>query len=301
MAVSLYNQQPDIFPLALREEFPEPSAWWDETLWQRVVRHCDAVSWLRELPENSVDLVYIDPPFGTGRKLVMVDKSGVERGFRDLLADVSAYVDWLSEVLKLIQRILKSTGSLFVHLDWRTVHYVKVAMDRIFGCDNFKNEIIWAYRTAGNSKKYFARKHDTILFYSKDWRKTKFFIPKERSYLKKQYNYGAHYPEYYDSETGQYFSEVLMRDVWSDISPLKGCNREKVGYPTQKPLKLLERIIEATTEPGDVVGDFFCGSGTTLVAAQHLGRRYFGCDSSREAVNIARARLLRSDAVNRGR
>lgn len=293
MAALLYKQgKSDILPLAFQADFTDPQPEWGDELWQRVVRHCQAESWLEELPENSVDLVYIDPPFGTGRKLVMVDQSGVKRGFRDLPTDITAYVEWLTEILVLIRKVLKPTGSVFVHLDWRTVHYIKVEMDRIFGYDNFKNEIIWAYRTAGNSKRYFARKHDTILFYGKDGEKTKFFLPKERSYLKKRYNYGAHYPEYYDAETGRYYTNVLMRDVWTDIPALKGCNQEKVGYPTQKPLKLLERIIEATTEPGDIVADFFCGSGTTLVAAKRLGRHYFGCDSSLEAVNIARTRLL---------
>lgn len=284
-------QDNDALPLALTNEWHLPCLNWGESQWSRVVRCCDAVRWLEELPPETVDLVYIDPPFASGKTWSMGWKDGQTRSFNDYVSDVQQFAEWLSEPLRLIHRVLKESGSVFVHLDWHAVHYVKIAMDQIFGYDNFKNEVIWAYRTAGNSKRHFARKHDNILFYCKNQQKARFFPQKQRSYLKKHYGYGDHYRENYDPESQQYYTEVLMRDVWTDIPALKGCNRERVGYPTQKPLALLKRVITAVTEPGDVVADFFCGSGTTLVAAAQLQRRFFGCDISPDAVQVTRQRL----------
>ncbi|NLV92065.1 MAG: site-specific DNA-methyltransferase [Firmicutes bacterium] len=281
-------------PLALTERWTLPHPQWPQATWDLVLRHCSGEEWVQDLPDECIDLVYIDPPFATGREWKMQWDGGVTTSFADPVGDIEDYTQWLAQILAQVHRVLKPTGSLCVHLDWHAVHYVKVALDGIFGYSNFKNEIIWAYRTAGNSKRHFARKHDTILLYAKDVKEAKFNVLKQRSYLKKRYGYGAHYQEHFDPERQQYYTEVLMRDVWTDIPALKGCNRERVGYPTQKPLKLLERLILATTDPDDVVADFFCGSGTTLEAAVRHGRRFLGCDISQEAVTIARERLLRA-------
>ncbi len=278
-------------PLALTPRWQLPQPEWSPVTWSTVLRCADAVDWLDEIPDGCLDLVYIDPPFATGKTWKMQWGHGQVRSFADPVSHVREYTSWLAGILQSIHRVLKDSGSLCVHLDWHAVHYVKVALDEIFGYDNFRNEIIWAYRTAGNSKNHFARKHDTILLYCKDCKKAKFYPQRQRSYLQKRYGYGEHYQEQYDPQKQQYYTEVLMRDVWTDISALKGCNRERVGYPTQKPLSLVQRLIAATTQPGDVVADFFCGSGTTLVAAGKMERRFLGCDVSSTAVSVAKQRL----------
>ena len=155
--------------------------------------------------------------------------------------------------------------SNFIHADYRAISQFKLICDEIFGQENLVNELIWAYRTAGNSKEFWARKHDNILFYQKS-DKRKFNLIKEKSYHLKKYDYGDHYEEFYDDEKGMWYSFVNPVDVWTDIYPLKSTNNERVYYPTQKPEALLKKIIEACTDEGDLVADFFCGSGTTCAS-----------------------------------
>lgn len=260
------------------------------------------MSSLLEKFAGKINLIYIDPPFATGadfRFKVQIGENEEEitkehsiieeKAYRDTWGrGLDSYLQMMYERLVLMKELLAENGSIYVHLDWRVVHYVKVMMDEIFGAKNFVNEIIWYYKTGGVPESGgFSRKHDTILFYSKgdDF----VFNPqKEKSYL--MHKYGFPNIEIKEDEYG-YYTEVYCRDVW-DIPALRGNQPERVEFPTQKPEDLIKRIILASSNPSDLVADFFCGSGTTLVVAEKLGRRWIGCDISRYAIHITRKRLL---------
>jgi site-specific DNA-methyltransferase (adenine-specific) len=199
-----------------------------------------------------------------------------------------AYCVALAPCLTQLQRVLKPTGSLYLHCDAKMSAYLRLMLDALFGRDNFRNEIIWAYRTGGTSKKHFSRKHDVILFYTASAEYT-FHPRRERVRYRKRF-FGAQQDEH------GFYTDVLLRDVW-DIPAVINVSSERTGYPTQKPLALLERIVAASSNAGDLVLDPFCGSGTTLVAAQKLGRGWIGIDVSEEAAQVTRARLA---ALQRG-
>ncbi len=246
---------------------------------------------MRTLPSDSIDLIYIDPPFFSGRQynVVFGDQNEI-RSFDDIWdGGMPTYLTWLNARLLEMKRLLKRTGSIFVHLDWHASHYVKVEMDKIFGYENLVNEIIWSYRTGGASKERFGRKHDVILYYSKTEEKT-FHPKKEKSYM--MHEYGFKKSNFEKDENGQY-SWVYPRDVW-DIPSVGSATSERIGYPTQKPELLLEKIIEASSNENDVVADFFCGGGTTPAVARKLNRRWVASDISRIAVEITRGRILKS-------
>jgi DNA modification methylase len=206
---------------------------------------------------------------------------------------INAYLNNLMERIQKLYEKLKPTGLIFVHLDWHICHYVKVEMDKIFGYRRFLNEIIWYYKTGGMSRRWFGRKHDNILLYSKTG-EYQFNQLKEKSYL--AHKYGFSNIEIKEDEEG-YYTEVGMRDVW-DIPALRGNQPETLGYPTQKPVALLERIIRVSTNPGDIVLDAYCGCGTTLAAAQNLGRRWIGIDVSQSAIRVVEQRLKKIGAIN---
>jgi len=258
-----------------------------------------ALDVLQGLPDGCVDLVYIDPPFGTGqvRRLASIRTGSGEqtrRGFAGRLYNwevqsVRAYRDdmpweeylaFLFEHMTEARRILRPTGSIYLHLDFHAVHHARILMDEVFGPDRFLNEIIWAYDYGGRPRDRWPRKHDNILWYARgeEWvfnREDIDRIP----YMAP----GLVGPE--KAARGK-----LPTDVWwMTIVPTN--SRERTGYPTQKPERLLERIVLASSHPGDLVLDFFAGSGTTGVVAQRLGRRFLLVDSNPEAVEIARARL----------
>jgi len=230
---------------------------------------------------KDLDVIYIDPPFFTNRHLSVNGMS-----YPDLWESIDDYISWLMPRLELSRSILKDTGLLFVHLDWHAVHYVKVALDSIFGYSNFINEIIWHYRTGGTSSRHFSRKHDNILLYSKT-SNYRFFEIYEKSYIK--YRYGFSNTRIFRDEKG-FYTCVKCRDVW-DIPALRGNHPESLGFPTQKPVGLAERIISSSTIPGDIVGDFFCGSGTIAYAAAKSGRRWFAFDISPVACRLAIERI----------
>lgn len=247
-----------------------------------------------------INLIYIDPPFFTGADFTVRTKLGEdevgkepsiieERAYKDMWSGgIASYLNYMYERLILMRELLAENGSIYVHLDWHVGHYVKVMMDEIFGYENFVNEIVWFYKTGGvPEKKGFSRKHDILLFYSKS--EVLIFNPiKEKSYL--MYKYGFSNIEIKKDEQGHY-TEVFARDVW-DIPALRGNQPERIDFDTQKPEDLLKRIILASSNPGDIVADFFCGSGTTLAVAEKLGRRWIGCDLSKFAIQITRKRLL---------
>ena len=184
---------------------------------------------------------------------------------------------WMKERLQECHRVLQATGSLFLHCDQNASHYLKVLLDDLFGRSMFRNEIVWSYRTGGVSKRCWPKKHDLIFWYSRtdDY----VFHPQQEliQYEKPFFNNGS--------------ANVYVRDVWDDIKPLLNFSAERTGWPTQKPVALLDRIVRASTNEGQIVLDPFCGSGTSLVSAKKLNRRWIGIDQSVEAVALAEARL----------
>lgn len=198
----------------------------------------------------------------------------------------------LTPRLRELHRVLVPTGSLYLHCDPTMSHYAKVLLDAIFAEDRggFLNEIVWSYRTGGTSKRWFGRKHDTILLYVKDAAAHTFNAGKEKSYL--QHKYGFKNVEIFQEPApdSRFYTMVGQRDVWT-IDALRGNQPEAVGYPTQKPLALMHRIVAASSNEGDLVLDPYCGCGTTLVAAQQLGRRWIGIDCASAAIELARQRL----------
>ena len=260
----------------------------------------DNMAVLEQLDDCSVHLVYIDPPFNTGGqqkrqriRTVHDEQNGDRNGFqgrryRTIAAGTSGYADSFDDYLAFLgprleqaRRVLAPHGSLFVHLDCREVHYCKVLLDKIFGRECFQNEIIWAYDYGGRSKRRWPAKHDNILWYSKD-----------------AHNYTFRGQ---DSDRIPYMAPALAgaekaargkrpTDVWwNTIVPTNG--REKTGYATQKPLGIMRRIIRVHSNPGDLVLDFFAGSGTAGMAALELKRRYLLVDSSAEAVAVIKRRF----------
>lgn len=259
----------------------------------------DNLSVLRELPAASIDLIYIDPPFNTGKvqqrtQLKTVrspegDRVGFQgrryesvvvgtRRFSDLFDD---YLAFLEPRLVEVYRVLAPHGSLYFHIDYREVHYCKLLLDTIFGRAAFLNEIIWAYDYGGRPKNRWPPKHDNILLYAKDPSGYVFNVDAiERiPYMAP----GLVGPE--KAARGK-----LPTDTWwHTIVPTN--SSEKTGYPTQKPLGILRRIVQASSLPGAVVLDFFAGSGTTGVAARELGRRFILVDNSAEALEVMAKRF----------
>ena len=265
----------------------------------------DNLEFLRTLPSGSVDLIYVDPPFNTGkvqrrRQLRTVrsddgDRIGFQgrryattvlgqKAFDDIFDD---YLAFLEPRLVEAHRVLADHGSFYLHLDYREVHYVKVLVDAIFGRDCFLNEIIWAYDFGGRPRKRWPAKHDNILFYVKSPKKYVF----NRDAIERipYMAPGLVGPE--KAARGK-----LPTDTWwHTIVPTTGS--EKTGYPTQKPLGILRRIVQASSRPGDVVLDFFAGSGTTGVAALELGRRFVLVDDNPEALAVMARRFDTVDGI----
>ena len=203
-------------------------------------------------------------------------------------SDMGAFLCFIAVRLLEMHRVLQPTGSIYLHCDPTASHYLKAIMDAIFGHKNFVNEVLWLYKTGGMSKRWFGRKHDNILFYAKG--KNYLFNPqREKSYL--SHNYGFSNVEILQDEQGVY-TMVGMRDYW-DIPALRGNQPETVGYPTQKPVALYERIVNASSNEGDIVLDPFCGCATTLVAAERLNRQWVGIDIWEEAHGLVLDRMER--------
>lgn len=243
------------------------------------VCHCDNLDLLRRLGAGTVDLVYIDPPFNTGQEQRgsrrETETADQPARYADAWPTTADYIASMRPRIVEMHRVLKPTGSLLLHCDWRTSHHLRLLLDEIFGAERFVNHLIWSYGLGGSSPRRFARKHDDILFYGRS--DAYWFEPprvpatsaRMRGQMKKA-------------------TDVL------DIPSINNMAAERSGYPTQKPRALLELLIEACCPPSGVVADFFCGSGTTLVAARASGRRWIGCDVSADAVRIARERLSQS-------
>ena len=237
----------------------------------------DRGSWADDVEGEWVDQITDDHPN------VMTVINAARESYGD---DKGAFLCFLGVRLLAMHRVLKPTGSLYLHIDHTAHAYAKALLDAIFGKRNFRNEIVWLYKTGGVSKRWFGKKHDTILFYSKSTEYT-FNLQKEKSYL--SHKYGFSNVEIFEDDEGPY-TMVSMRDVW-DISALRGNQPETTGYPTQKPLALYERIIAASSNEGDMVLDPFAGCATTLVAAERLGRQWAGIDIWDGAFAIVKQRM----------
>ncbi len=239
--------------------------------------HGDCLEVMQRLPDACLDLIYIDPPFFTGsKKLGPRDLDGETHAaqFDDHWpGGLTAYLSWLMPRIADMHRLLKDTGSMYIHLDWHAVHYVKVEADRIFGYDNFLNEIVWLYGLGGSSPRYWPRKHDTILWYAKN--------------AKQHYFVADRIPATSQRLKGQ---TKKAPDTW-DIPALNNMSRERSGYPTQKPEALLERIVRSSCPEDGLFADFFCGSGTSCVAAERLGRKWIASDTSSDAIQTTESRL----------
>lgn len=246
---------------------------------------------IKDKVKGKVKLVYIDPPFAT--KSDFQSSDGAD-SYSDKI-DRAEFIENLRERIIYIREILADDGSLYVHLDQKMSHYIKLMLDDVFGKERFINEIIWSYRTGKGGKGEFNKQHDNILLYGKN--KDRIFNPqKEKSYTKAKgrkagvVNYGVADTEFFEDEDGVYrWSE--MRDVW-DIPYINSQAKERLGYPTQKPEALIERIIKASSNPGDIVMDLFGGSGTTAAVAEKLGRRWITCDFGKHAIYTMQKRIL---------
>lgn len=254
---------------------------------------------LQNFPDGSVNLIYIDPPFNTGRQQsrtqirVEEDQTGDRVGFQgkryaSTVIGTKAFSDQFDDFLSFIAprleeayRILADDGTLYFHIDYREVHYCKVLLDQIFGRENFINEIIWAYDYGGRPKTRWPAKHDNILMYVKNASNYVF----NREHIDR-IPYMA--PGLVGKEKAK--KGKLPTDTWwhTIVSPT---GKEKTGYPTQKPLGILRRIVQASSNPGDVVIDFFAGSGTTGAAAMELGRNFILVDDNPTAIEVMKKRF----------
>ncbi len=266
---------------------------------QNTIYFGDNLSILQSLPSDSIDLIYIDPPFNTGksqsRKQIKTiadnkgDRVGFQgRSYRTIEVGQKAYDDQFDDYLGFLKprleeayRLLKPDGSLYFHIDYREVHYCKILLDQIFGRDSFLNEIIWAYDYGARTKKKWPPKHDNILWYAKDPTHYKYNVDEIE-----RIPYMA--PGLVGKEKAA--RGKLPTDTWwHTIVPTNGT--EKTGYPTQKPLGILRRIIRASSNPGDVVLDFFAGSGTTGAACLEFDRMFILVDSNPQSIEIMRKRF----------
>jgi site-specific DNA-methyltransferase (adenine-specific) len=323
----------DVDPVPLQEvsNFNTPA---DYEGWQNKLIFGDNLQVLKRLIEDKkngklknadgtdgVRLVYIDPPFSTRKDFKVSGED--QKAYQDKVAGAE-FLEWLRRRLILLKEVVSYDGSVYVHLDYRKVHYVKVLLDEIFGESNFKNEIIWHYQTyQGQTKNYYPRKHDTILVYSKS-KITTFYLQKDdnpedtidfhrwNAYLNENNEIiGANYPKTDSRFTGYLNrfikihgrqpndSDILLKiegntidSVWNIKAVDPKDTTERVGYPTQKPESLLERIIKGATNKGDIVLDCFAGSGTTAAVAEKLGRHWISCDVGKLSVYTQQKRLL---------
>ena len=284
----------------------------------------------RFVGDESVDLIYLDPPFNSKQTYSATEKNGTRvaaRAFEDswkwdettatafeqLVADggqigealralhmllgasnLLAYLVMMVPRLAELWRVLKPTGSLYLHCDPAASHYLKILLDTTFGARNFRNEIIWHYMTGGACKEHYARKHDVLLFYTHSDRYH--FYPErireprsEKAMARARHQKGA--------RIGKEDTAKLPTDVWQ-IPALNPMAVERLGYPTQKPLVLLERVIQASSNEGDVILDPCCGCGTTIAAAQRLERHWIGIDSAAVAIDFTRRRLLNEFGID---
>jgi adenine-specific DNA-methyltransferase len=304
----------DAFQVYPEEKYPQnyPKDWKNKLIWgdnKLVMSSLINQGW-----SGKIDLIYIDPPFFTGADFSVKTKIGNEniekepsiiedRAYRDTWSGgIASYLKYMYKRLVLMRELLSEKGSIYVHCDYHVSHYLKCIMDEIFGYDNFRNEIIWHYRRWSNVTKSFQKMHDSILFYSN--MKNYYFNVLFQSYSNEEWiedtvrGFVDGKLKRLKDANGSYIKRkkenvgVPMHDVWEDINFIGPTSSERVDFSTQKPEELLERIILASSKEGDIIADFFCGSGTTGAVAEKLGRRWIMSDLSKYAIQITRKRLL---------
>jgi DNA modification methylase len=264
--------------------------------------------------EKKINLIYIDPPFATGSDFQSKTFIGETDAFENSKAysdswdgGIDEYISFLYDRLALMKELLAENGSIYVHLDWHVSHYIKIVLDEIFGKENFKNEIIWAYPAASaKTRKFFIRSFDTILFYTKsaDYtfnddpniymeysNRVKFALKKDEKGTF-YYRGGSHNGKKLSQKVYVSKNGIFPRDVWTDLPYIRANTLEYQAFSTQKPERLLRRIILASSHKNDIVADFFCGTGTSLVVAEKLGRRWIGTDIEPNSIDLCRKRIL---------
>lgn len=303
----LFPAVPLPFQVVERVQFGHPALKPNRLFWG------DNLHVMRQLPGESIDLIYIDPPFFSGRQYnVIFGDQNELRSFSDIWeGGMPGYLIWLNARLYEMKRLLKKTGNIVVHCDHHASHYIKAEMDKIFGYDHFLNEVVWSYESGGRAKNSYPRKHDVLLWYMK---KDSFFSPEavgiprnicpqcgqtqekwnnlkkcvgEDGRIYRTIRSAGKIYKYYDDDP------TLPSDVWLGINHLQQKDPERIGYPTQKPERLLERVVLGWCPNEGIVADFFCGGGTTPAVAQRLGRQWIACDQSRVAVAITADRITR--------
>ncbi len=262
----------------------------------------DCLKVLERMPDESVDMIYLDPPFFTQKKQKLCSSAGRQYEFSDVWESRQDYIEYMRIRLIEMRRVLKATGNIFLHCDTSASCYLRVLLDEIFGENNFESEIIWTYKRWSNSRKGLLPNHQTILYYRKS-KNNKFNIlfgdysPTTNidQILQDRERTAEGKAVYKRDSSGEIIASkekkgVPVSDVW-DIPFLNPKAKERTGYPTQKPIELLDRIIKISTDEGDLVLDPFCGSGTTLVSAKMLNRQYIGIDINKDAIALSKERL----------
>ena len=281
------------------------------------IYHGNCVEKLKEIEANKVDLIYFDPPFFTQRKHSLTNKDNSKTyEFDDKYNSIEEYLELVENVLLESKRVLKNTGSVFLHCDKTASHNIRVVMDKVFGRENFQSEIIWSYKRWSNAKKGLLNSHQVIFFYSKtqDFKFNTLYTDYSATTNLDQILQDRERNEngksvYKKDENGNVIlgkekKGVPLSDVW-EIPYLNPKAKERTGYPTQKPVLLLNQILNIVTDEGDLVVDPFCGSGTTCVSAKSLKRQFIGIDISKDAVELANSRLeemviSESNLLNKG-
>ncbi|MDU3411731.1 site-specific DNA-methyltransferase [Clostridium sp.] len=291
------------FPAQLKETYGEDKdGWMNKIFWGDNIQ---VMSHLLKDYRGMIDLIYIDPPFDSKadyKKKIKIKGTDIsndmmvfeEKQYTDIWTN-DEYIQFMYERLIIMRELLSNTGSIFLHCDWHKSHHLRMLLDEVFGPKNFVNEIVWSYKTSSGGKKEYNKQHDLILFYQKSENRV-FNNQKEKSYTKAKgrkvgvVNYGADTTEFFEDEYGVY-RWSNMRDVW-DIPYINSQATERLGYPTQKPEALIERILTGSSNQGDIVFDCFMGSGTTQAVAMKLGRRFIGADINLGAIQTTTKRLI---------
>lgn len=288
MADELLPSGPNMLPLLFESRTNKVHALADS---RRTGIVGENMSVLRNIPSDFIDLIYADPPFFTNRHYGRNGSSGTI--FSDMWkGGLSAYLSWIRPRLLEMRRVLRPGGSIYVHIDWHAAHYVRMIMDEVFGYRNFLNEIIWHYHDPGGTvRDRFKKKHDTILLYARNAEKHRFYTDAVREeYSAGTLNQAKRGEVSFGRPTKINQLGKVPEDVW-EIPIINSQAKERNGYPTQKPEALLERIINASSLPGDLVADFFSGSGTTAAVAERLGRRWIVSDISQTGMKLLNRRI----------